>query len=72
VVFTDVVLPDQSGIEFAEQLRVKNPKLRVLLSSGYADQKSQWPVILEKGFRYLQKPYALDNLLKTLREVLGK
>jgi signal transduction histidine kinase/ActR/RegA family two-component response regulator len=72
LLFSDVVLPDLSGIELAERLRTKNPKIKILISSGYTDQKSQWPVILEKGFRFLQKPYALTELLKTLREVLDK
>jgi DNA-binding NtrC family response regulator len=72
LVFSDVVLPDQSGIELVEKLQAKKPKIKVLLSSGYTDQKSQWPIIREKGFRYLQKPYSLNDLLKTLKEVLKK
>jgi signal transduction histidine kinase/CheY-like chemotaxis protein len=72
VIFADLVLPDKSGIELAELLHAKNSKLRILLSSGYTDKQSQWPAIFEKGFRYIQKPYALNDLLKTLREVLEK
>jgi CheY-like chemotaxis protein len=71
VLFTDVVLPDQGGIELAESLRAVKPRLKVLLSSGYTDQKSQWPAIREKGFRFLQKPYALDTLLDALKGVLS-
>jgi signal transduction histidine kinase/ActR/RegA family two-component response regulator len=72
LVFSDVVLPDQSGIELAEKFIAKKPKIKVLLCSGYTDQKSQWPIIRKKGFRYLQKPYSLNDLLKALREVLKK
>ena len=71
LVFSDVVLPDGSGPELVEQLLSRKPELRVLLSSGYTDERSEWEEILEKGFRYLQKPYILPDLLRTIREVLG-
>ena len=70
LVFSDVVLPDRNGIELVETLKSKNPKIKVLLSSGYTDYKAQWPVIIERGFQYLQKPYMMNNLLQTLRKVL--
>jgi two-component system, cell cycle sensor histidine kinase and response regulator CckA len=72
LVFSDVVLPDQSGIELIEKFLAKKPKIKVLLCSGYTDQKSQWPIIREKGFRYIQKPYSLNDLLKAVREALKK
>ncbi|MEW5803617.1 MAG: PAS domain S-box protein [bacterium] len=70
LVLSDVVLPDQTGIELVEQLLSRQPEIRVLLVSGYTDQKSQWPKIKERGFRFLQKPYDLAELLRTLREIL--
>lgn len=72
MVFSDVVLPDRSGIELVENLKARNRGLAVLLNSGYTDHKSQWPLIVQKGFRYLQKPYSLNDLLKAMREVLRK
>jgi len=70
--FCDVVLPDRTGLELVDQLLSRKPELRVLMSSGYADQKSQWPVIRERGFRFLQKPYALPDLLRAIREGIGQ
>jgi signal transduction histidine kinase/ActR/RegA family two-component response regulator len=72
LIFSDMVLPDRSGLQVVEQLLRRNPKLMVLLSSGYSDDKSQWPAIREKGYRFLQKPYSIPELLRTFREVLGK
>lgn len=69
LVFCDVVLPDRSSVELVEELISKNSKLKVLFSSGYTDQKSQWLKILGQGYRYIQKPYALQDLLRVLREV---
>ena len=70
LIFSDVVLPDKNGIELAETLRSMKKDIRILLSSGYTDHKSQWPLIREKGYRFLQKPYTLTELLTVLRDVL--
>jgi len=71
LVFSDVVLPDRSGIELFEELIRIKPELKVVFTSGYTDHKAQWPLIQERGFRYLQKPYGLADLLKTIRSTLN-
>ncbi|MDY7031272.1 MAG: ATP-binding protein, partial [Thermodesulfobacteriota bacterium] len=70
LVFSDVVLHDQSGVQLVEKLLYHNPRLRILLSSGYADDKSKWPIIRERGFPFLQKPYSLYELLGIIKEVI--
>jgi DNA-binding NtrC family response regulator len=47
---------------------LKRPSLRVLLSSGYTDHKSRWKKIKDRGFRFLQKPYDLIDLLRAIQE----
>ncbi|MBE9570527.1 MAG: PAS domain S-box protein, partial [Proteobacteria bacterium] len=70
LIFSDVVLPGKTGIQLADQLLALKGELRILLSSGYTDHKSQWPVIRERGFRFLQKPYGLTDLLRAIREAI--
>ena len=70
LVLSDVVLPDGTGIQLIDQLLSQKPDLRVLLSSGYTDHKAQWPVIQERGFRFIQKPFKRENLLQAVREAL--
>jgi len=41
-------------------------------TSGYMDAESQWPAIREKGYRFLQKPYEIPDLLKVVRASLAK
>lgn len=72
LVFTDVVLCDQNGIDLVEKLLQIKPEIRVLLSSGYMDQKSQWSIIVDKGLPFLQKPYALAELLEAIRGAIDK
>lgn len=70
LIFTDVVLPDRSGIQLVEQLLSRKTDLKVLLSSGYPNHKLQWPLISERKYPFLQKPYSLPALLKKIQEVL--
>ena len=70
IVFSDVVLPDINGIELVNRLLAKRPELKVLLSSGYLDDKSQWSVICERGFNFLMKPYSITELLTSMKEAL--
>ncbi|RKY01172.1 MAG: hybrid sensor histidine kinase/response regulator [Spirochaetes bacterium] len=71
LVFSDMVLPDKDGLELVEQLSSKKPDLVVILTSGYTDDKSKWPEIKEKRIRFLQKPYGLTDLLRTVREAIN-
>ncbi len=70
LVFSDVVLPDRSGVQLADELFQRAPGLRMLMSSGHASHRSQWETIKDKGLPFLQKPYSLANLLKMVRETI--
>lgn len=70
LVFSDITLPDKTGLQLIDQLLSRKPDLRVLLNSGYLDEKLQWTLIQERGFRLLQKPYALADLLQAIRDVI--
>lgn len=69
--FSDVVLPDRSGIDLAEMLLEKRPDLAVLLCSGYTDERSRWAAIVQRGFRFLQKPYSSSVLLSAVHAMLA-
>lgn len=70
VVFTDSVLPDGSGIEVAESTLAIFPGVHVIITSGYIGDKSQWEDLKKKKYRFIQKPYTIVSLLKTMKELL--
>ena len=70
LIFTDMVLPDRSGLELVEQLILRKPDLRVLLTSGYTNEKIQWSIIRERGYRFVQKPYNVSELLRIVGKML--
>jgi PAS domain S-box-containing protein len=71
LVLCDIVLPDLDGLELVDALLAQNPSLAVLLTSGYADQRIPWPLLYEKGYGFLQKPYGLVELLPVVKKVIA-
>jgi PAS domain S-box-containing protein len=67
----DVVLPDRSGIELADELCRRKPGLPVILASGYTDEKALLSGTHEKRYDFLQKPYTVLALLQTLKRALA-
>ncbi len=64
VVFTDVVMPGMSGVELAQQVSSRWPRIEVILTSGYSH------ILVEEGahsFPLLRKPYSIDGLMAVLR-----
>lgn len=66
VIFSDVILPDGNGIELVGELSAINPKIRIIISSGYMDDRAQLKVIEDKGYQFLPKPYNITRLISTI------
>ena len=71
LLFTDVVMPGgMSGKQLAEQALQLRPGLRILFSSGYAENAIAHQGRLDPGVRLLVKPYRRADLSRAVREVL--
>ncbi len=71
LVFSDIVLPDKSGLDFVDEILSCNPKISILLTSGYVGKKSQWSLVSQRGYKFIQKPYAVGNLLQAIKESIS-
>ena len=58
LLLTDVVMPEMSGPQVLEQIRVKHPMLKVLFMSGYTDEAMVHHGILDSG-----APFSAEALL---------
>ena len=67
LVISDVVLPDINGLDLVHQLITINPRLNILLSSGYTDHRSHQRLIEKEGYLFLKKPYAYLELLEAVK-----
>jgi len=70
LVLSDVVLPGKSGIELAHNLKKRFPEMEIILGSGYTDAEKIRTEVTNKGFAFIQKPYEIFSLLKTIRQML--
>ena len=70
LVILDFTMPVMDGAEVFNELRLLNPDVAVVLSSGFTEQeKLRW--MLSKGLRgFVPKPYTQQKLLSQIRSVL--
>jgi CheY-like chemotaxis protein len=68
---TDMLLPQLSGRELAARLSIHRPAIKVLYISGTNEGSTARLRLLEPGTEFLQKPFSLDRLLRTVRQALG-
>jgi signal transduction histidine kinase len=67
---TDVVMPELSGRQLAERITTKRPEVKILYTSGYADDAIVRHGVLEPGISLLAKPLTPASLANKVREVL--
>lgn len=70
LLLTDVVMPQMSGRELAEELTRIRPETRVLFMSGYTDDAVVRHGVLSAEVSFIQKPFAAARLAMKVREVL--
>lgn len=72
IVILDMIMPDVSGGDTYDRMKEINPKVKVLLSSGYSIN-GQATEILDRGCNgFIQKPFKMKELSQKLREILDK
>jgi PAS domain S-box-containing protein len=72
LVFTDLIMPGGlSGRDVAMRAREIKPGIKVLLTSGYAEELVRGDDLQRENLKVLRKPYQQADLVTMLREVLG-
>ena len=70
LVVTDVVMPRMNGRELVDQLAAIRPGLRVVYMSGHTDDAVVARGVQTATLTFLQKPFTVDALVRTVRSVL--
>ena len=70
LLLTDLTMPHMSGIELAGYLRALNPRLRVLIMTGYGGDHDTSSFAAAGIMGSLQKPFSSDELFARIEDVL--
>ena len=71
LLLTDMIMPDgMTGRDLAKQLLTRNPRLKVIYTSGYTADLEGMPSELRQAPTFLQKPYHPQKLARAVRECL--
>jgi PAS domain S-box-containing protein len=72
MVILDMIMPVMGGGETYDRLKEINPKVKVLLASGYS-LNGQASEIMDRGCNgFIQKPFDMNNLSRKIKEILEK
>ena len=74
LVVSDVVMPEMDGPTLLKELRKRNPALKIIFVSGYAEEafeKSLPPEDGRKQFSFLPKPFTLKQLVAAVKETMA-
>jgi len=67
---SDVVMPEMSGRDLAQQLAIRRQDTKVLFMSGYTDHAVAHRGVLDPEMEFLQKPFTAATLTRKVREIL--
>ena len=68
-----MVMPEgMTGLDLAEKFKGEKPSLKVIISSGYNAEMAGQARPAAGGIVYLQKPYEVEVLSKTIRDCLER
>ena len=67
IAFLDVEMAGMSGVELAEQLKLRNPDINIIFATGFGEYRKEAYDLHASG--YLTKPITTDKVRKELREM---
>ena len=70
VVITDVVMPDENGLDLIPRIRKIRPELRVIVMSAQNTLLTAVKATERGAFEYLPKPFDLNELISVVRRAL--
>ncbi|MEW6769125.1 MAG: cell cycle histidine kinase CckA [Pseudomonadota bacterium] len=71
LVVSDVVMPEMDGPTLLIELRKKNPDLRIVFVSGYAEDAFEKSLPENEQFDFLAKPFTLSQLVAKVKETVS-
>ncbi len=70
LVVSDVVMPEMDGPTLLKEMRKRNPNLKIIFVSGYAEEAFDKSLPENEQFAFLPKPFALSALVAKVKETM--
>ncbi len=70
LVVSDVVMPEMDGPTMLKEMRAKNPSLKIIFVSGYAEDAFEKSLPENQQFAFLPKPFTLAQLVAAVKETM--
>jgi two-component system cell cycle sensor histidine kinase/response regulator CckA len=71
LVVSDVVMPEMDGPTLLRAMRARNPDLKIIFVSGYAEDAFAKSLEENEKFDFLAKPFALSALVTKVKETMA-
>ena len=71
LVIMDMVMPNMGGGEAYDRMKEINPRVKVLLSSGYSIDREAKEILARDCDGFIQKPCTIKELSEKIREILA-
>ncbi len=70
LVVSDVVMPEMDGPTLLKEMRGRNPDLKIIFVSGYAEDAFEKSLPENQQFAFLPKPFTLSQLVAAVKETM--
>jgi CheY-like chemotaxis protein len=67
---SDISMPSLDGASLAHRIRLLRPHMRIILMSGYFDEKAAGDLMKDGRVKFLAKPFSLDVFIDEVRSAL--
>jgi two-component system cell cycle sensor histidine kinase/response regulator CckA len=71
LVVSDVVMPEMDGPTLLKEMRQRNPELKIIFVSGYAEEAFEKSLPENEQFAFLPKPFTLKQLVAAVKETMA-
>jgi len=66
LIVSDIKMPGESGLQFLEKVKVKFPKIPVIVMTAFSDLDSALDSYAHGAYEYLPKPFDIDNAISVI------
>jgi len=69
IIFLDIRLPDVDGTQIFEQVKTVDPKVAVIMMTGYSEEESLRRAISRGAYTCIYKPFDIEKIIAVVSEI---